>query len=101
MRVAVLAAILLAASFSTAQAVERSFEISAIVPAPPAEVFRVFTTPQGWNRLGVPFAAVDFRVGGIIETNYAATAHAGQADNIKNQILAYVPGRMIALRNVQ
>ena len=30
-----------------------------------------------------------------------ASAHVGQADNIKNQVLAYVPGRMMALRNVQ
>lgn len=79
----------------------RGFEISGVVPAPPAQVFAVFTTPDGWKRMGVPFAAVDFRLGGIIETNYAATAHVGQADNIKNQIAAFIPGRMIALRNVQ
>jgi uncharacterized protein YndB with AHSA1/START domain len=99
-------AILLAAFFLGPPAVAepagtRGFEISGIVAAPPAAVFEVFTTPAGWKRLGVPFAAVDYRLGGVIETNYAATAHAGQADNIKNQIVAFIPGRMLALRNVQ
>ena len=49
----------------------------------------------------MPFASVDFRLGGTVETNYAATAHVGQADNIKNQVVAFIPGRMLALRNVQ
>jgi uncharacterized protein YndB with AHSA1/START domain len=80
---------------------ERSFEVSGVVPAPPAKVFEVFTGAAGWKRLGVGFAAVDFRVGGIIETNYSPAAHVGQADNIKNQVVAYVPNRLLVLRNVQ
>jgi uncharacterized protein YndB with AHSA1/START domain len=102
MRAAVFAAALLIAAPAMAEpAGTRGFEISGVVPAPPADVFRVFTTPEGWKRLGVPFASVDFRLGGTVETNYEATAHTGQADNIKNQIVAFIPGRMLALRNVQ
>ena len=102
MRSALLAVALLVATPAVAEpAGARGFEVSGVVPAPPAEVFAAFTTPQGWKRMGVPFAAVDFRLGGTIETNYEATAHVGQADNIKNQIVAFIPGRMLALRNVQ
>jgi uncharacterized protein YndB with AHSA1/START domain len=95
------AALLAAAPAMAEPAGTRGFEISGVVPAAPAEVFAVFTTAQGWKRLGVPFAAVDFRLGGVIETNYQATAHAGQPDNIKNEVVAFIPGRMLALRNVQ
>jgi uncharacterized protein YndB with AHSA1/START domain len=79
----------------------RGFEISGIVPAPPAAVWQALTTAEGWRRMGVPFAVVDLRIGGTIETNYAATAHLGQPDNIKNQVVAFIPGRMLALRNIQ
>jgi uncharacterized protein YndB with AHSA1/START domain len=79
----------------------RSFEINGLIPAPPAAVWQALTTADGWHRMGVPFAVIDFRVGGIIETNYLATARLGQPDNIKNQVVAFIPGRMMALRNVQ
>jgi uncharacterized protein YndB with AHSA1/START domain len=99
MRALAFAAALLAAT--PALAAERSFEVSGLIAAPPSEVFKVFTTAEGWKRLGVGFAVVDFRVGGTIETNYQANAQAGQRENIKNQVVAYVPGRLIVLRNVQ
>jgi uncharacterized protein YndB with AHSA1/START domain len=98
MPAALLAALAVAAASAPAT---RSFEFSGVVPAPPAAVWQALTTAEGWHRMGVPFAVVDFRVGGTVETNYEAQAHLGQPDNIKNQIVAFVPGRMMALRNVQ
>jgi uncharacterized protein YndB with AHSA1/START domain len=98
MPAALLAALAVAAAPAPAT---RGFEISGLIPAPPAAVWQALTTPQGWRRMGVPFADVDFRIGGTIETNYAATAHVGQPDNIKNQVAAFIPGRMLALRNIQ
>jgi uncharacterized protein YndB with AHSA1/START domain len=98
MPAALLAALAVAAAPAPAT---RTFEVSGVVPAPPAAVWKALTTADGWRRMGVPFAVIDFRVGGVIETNYSAAAHAGQPDNIKNQIVAFVPGRMMALRNVQ
>lgn len=79
----------------------RIIQLSVEVPAPPAEVWSALTTSEGWRRLGVSFAEVDFRTGGIIETGYAPGATAGASGNIRNQIVAYVPGRMLAIRNVQ
>jgi uncharacterized protein YndB with AHSA1/START domain len=102
MRLVILAAALFLSAPAVAEpAGTRGFEISGVVPASPSEVFAVFTTAEGWKRLGVPFASVDFRLGGVVETNYEAAAHVGQADNIKNQIAAFIPGRMLALRNIQ
>jgi uncharacterized protein YndB with AHSA1/START domain len=80
---------------------DRSFEIIAVIPAPAPKVWEALTTAEGWKRMGVPFVLMDFRVGGIVESSYDAGAKAGAPSNIKNQIVAYVPGRMLAVRNVQ
>ncbi|HYC74460.1 SRPBCC domain-containing protein [Brevundimonas sp.] len=79
----------------------RIIQLSVEIPAPPSEVWSALTTSEGWRRLGVSFADVDFRTGGVIETGYAPGATAGSPGNIGNQIVAYVPGRMLAIRNVQ
>lgn len=79
----------------------RIIQLSVQVPAPPSEVWSALTTSEGWRRLGVSFAEVDFRTGGMIETGYAPGSAAGAPGNIGNQIVAYVPGRMLAIRNVK
>jgi len=79
----------------------RVIQLSVEIPAPPSKVWTALTTSEGWRRLGVAMALVDFRTGGIIETGYARGATPGSADNIRNEIVAYVPGRMLAIRNVQ
>lgn len=79
----------------------RVIQLSIQIPAPPLAVWSVLTTSEGWRRLGVSFADVDFRTGGIIETGYAPDAASGATGNIQNQIVAYVPERMLAIRNVR
>jgi len=73
----------------------------AVVNAPLAEVWRALTTSEGWRGWAAPFAVVDFRLGGFIETSYRPDAQAGSPENIRNQVLAYLPSRMFAIRNVQ
>lgn len=80
---------------------ERMLQQSVVVPAPPAAVWRAWTTTEGFQAWAAPVANVDFRVGGIIEASYDPDAGIGAPGNIKNQIIAYVPGRMLAIRNVQ
>lgn len=72
-----------------------------VVNAPLAEVWQALSTSEGWRGWAAPFAAVDFRLGGFIETSYRMDAQAGAPENIRNQILAYLPKRMFAIRNVQ
>lgn len=74
---------------------------SIVVPATPEEAWAIFTTAEGWKRLGIPFVVVDFRVGGLIETSYDANAKAGLPTNIKNRVLAYLPLRMLSLQAEQ
>lgn len=87
-------------SFSEASG-HRVLQFSALIPAPPREVWSAVTTAEGWRRLGVRSAVVDFRVGGMIETNYKPDVPVGDRSNIKNQIVAYVPERVLVIRNVQ
>lgn len=79
------------------QALSQSIEVAA----PMAAVWEALTTGAGWRSWAAPFAEVDYRLGGIIETSYQAGARAGAPGNIRNQIVAYVPQRLLAIRNVQ
>jgi uncharacterized protein YndB with AHSA1/START domain len=80
---------------------DRVLQLSAVIDAPGGNVWQTFSTAEGWKQLGVKMAAVDFRVGGVIETSYTAGAKPGDPGNIKNEIVAYVPDRLLAIRNVQ
>jgi uncharacterized protein YndB with AHSA1/START domain len=65
------------------------------------EIWRLITTSAGWKRFAAPVAFVDMQLGGVIETSYDAKAQQGDTNNIKNQIVAYVPGRMLSIRCIQ
>jgi uncharacterized protein YndB with AHSA1/START domain len=80
---------------------DRVIRLSTEVASAPEEIWRVLTTADGWKSFAVAFAFVEMRVGGIIETSYNPKAQVGDPDNIKNEIVAFVPGRMLAIRCVQ
>jgi uncharacterized protein YndB with AHSA1/START domain len=75
--------------------------LSAVVHAPAARIWTALTTSDGWKLWAVKQAWVDFRLGGLIETSYSETAIQGARANIKNRVEAYVPGRVLTIRNVQ
>jgi uncharacterized protein YndB with AHSA1/START domain len=80
---------------------DRVMRLSIEVAADPAQVWHVFSTTEGWRALGVKTAYVNFRPGGVIETSYKAGMPQGDPDNIKNQVVAFVPERLLVFRNVQ
>lgn len=79
----------------------RTMHLSIEVPASAADVWTALTTSDGWRGWAAPMAKVDFRLGGIIETSYNLAAAPGEPGNIRNEILAFAPQRMLAIRNVQ
>lgn len=79
----------------------RVLEQRIVVPAPAAAVWDAWTTTQGFGSWVAPFAHVDFRLGGTMEASYDFAARLGDRDNIRNQIVALVPGRLFAIRNLQ
>ena len=80
---------------------ERVLEQSLVVAAPVAAVWQAFTTTEGFRAWAAPVTAVDFRLGGIMESSYSVDAVIGAADNIRNEFVAYLPHRMLAFRNTQ
>lgn len=79
----------------------RVLQLSILAPASPDKVWEAISTEAGWKSWASPTAFVDFRIGGAIETSYTAGKAKGDPGNIVNRIEAYVPGRMLAIRNTQ
>ena len=79
----------------------RVIRLSIDIAAGADDIWQTLTTTEGWKSYAVSFASVDMQVGGIIETSYDPKAKVGDPDNIKNEIVAYVPGKMLAIRCVQ
>jgi uncharacterized protein YndB with AHSA1/START domain len=80
---------------------DKVLQLSIVVKATPAQVWRAFTTGEGYREWVAPVANIDLAVDGMIEASYDANAKIGDPDNIKNRIVAYVPERMLSIRNVQ
>lgn len=62
------------------------------------EVWRIFTTAEGYKRTGVAQAEVDLRIGGTIRSHYDPKGTLGDDKTIVQEILAYEPERMLATR---
>lgn len=69
-----------------------------VVAAPLAEVWRLFSTAEGFSSWAAPVAAVDLRPGGYIESSYDLNARIGDGGNIRNRIVAVVPERQLAMQ---
>ncbi len=80
---------------------ERVLELSADVPAGVQDVWDAWATSEGFRAWAAPFANVDLRVGGAVESSYDPKAKPGDPNNIRNEIVAMVPLRMFLIRNVQ
>lgn len=80
---------------------DKVLQLSIVVKATPAQVWRAFTTGEGYREWVAPVANIDLAVDGMIEASYDANAKLGDPDNIRNRIVAYVPERMLSIRNVQ
>jgi uncharacterized protein YndB with AHSA1/START domain len=91
--------LLLCASFALGQTTsEVSFVNEGIVNAPIQEVWKVFSTSEGYKALGPALAEVDLRIGGTIRSRYRDDGPLGDAETIENVILAFEPPSMIAMR---
>jgi uncharacterized protein YndB with AHSA1/START domain len=69
-----------------------------VVNAPVAEVWKVFSTAEGFKKMGVAKCELDLRIGGLIRTHYNPQGVLGDEGTIQNEILAFEPERMIAFR---
>lgn len=78
---------------------DKVLQLSLVVPATRKDVWARFTTAEGYRAWATPMAKINFGVGGMIEASYDARAKVGDADNIRNRIVAYAPERMVVQKN--
>jgi uncharacterized protein YndB with AHSA1/START domain len=71
---------------------------TAVADAPPAEVWKAFTTKEGITSWMVNAGEVDLRVGGKMRTSYTKGSDLTGPDVIENTILSYDPERMLSFR---
>ena len=97
-----LAVALTASEFHAASvpaAIEQKPQVTeGVVAATPAQLWRVWTTAEGYKQLGAAQCDVDFRVGGLIRSVYDPAAKLGDGSTIENEIMAYEPEHMLAFR---
>jgi uncharacterized protein YndB with AHSA1/START domain len=75
-------------------------QISVVVDAPPTEVWKAFTTDEGFTRWAVPVAHITLGNDGMMESSYKLSSKIGDPDNIKNLIVAYLPEKLLVIRNI-
>ena len=80
---------------------ERVMREEILIKAPRAEVWKALATSEGLRSWEMPLAEIDLKVGGYLEASYDAKAKVGDPDNIKHELLTYLPGKLLVFRNVQ
>lgn len=68
------------------------------IDAPMQEVWEACTTKEGWENWSVPVAEVDFKIGGLIQTNYDKNATIGDPGTIRLHVVNFVPKSVITLQ---
>lgn len=79
----------------------KALQLSMDIPGPPKAVFDAFGTSEGFRSWAVAVAQVDLRTGGAIEASYDPKAKIGDPNNIKNQIVTFIPDHLLVIRNIQ
>lgn len=88
------------ALLSSARAAE-PLVTEAVVNAPVATLWGLFTTAAGYEALGAAKADVELRVGGRVRLQDDAGGTLDDADSLQREILAFDPQHMLATRPVQ
>jgi len=68
------------------------------VDVPIDSVWNAYTTKKGWESWAVAIADIDFKINGLIRTNYNKNATIGDSTTITLHIINYVPQRMLSLQ---
>ena len=77
---------------------ERVLRIECLIPAPPPEVWKAFSTEAGLKKWMAPVVALDLRTGGTLSTHYDTNATIGSPGTIRLGIVHYLEGELIAFK---
>jgi uncharacterized protein YndB with AHSA1/START domain len=70
------------------------------IHAAPAVVWTALTDQAAYRAWAAPVSFIDLRVGGLLEVSFDAKGKPGDPANLKQQITAYVPDRLLVFRNL-
>jgi uncharacterized protein YndB with AHSA1/START domain len=70
----------------------------AIINAPLATVWQAFATRDGYASVDVPQAAVDLKMGGLVQVQPDPKGTLGDRGTTVSEIIAYEPERLLTLR---
>ncbi len=70
------------------------------IHASTAIVWKALTDESTYRAWAAPASFIDFRVGGLLEVGFAAGAKKGDPSNLKQQITAYIPEKLLVFRNL-
>jgi len=73
---------------------KQSFIVNVVLDS----VWNAYTTKIGWESWATAIADIDFKINGIIKTNYNKAGKIGDESTITLHILNYVPKRMLTLQ---
>ncbi|HLZ73935.1 SRPBCC domain-containing protein [Phenylobacterium sp.] len=79
----------------------RILQDTVAIHAPAAAVWKALTDQASYRAWVAPGSFIDFRVGGRVDVAFDPKAKAGDPPDISQEIIAYLPGRMIAFRNLK
>jgi len=68
------------------------------VNVPLDSVWNAYTTKKGWESWATSIAEIDFKVNGVIKTNYNKEGKIGDESTIVLHIINYVPRRALTLQ---
>jgi hypothetical protein len=77
---------------------ERVLQHEAVVKATLEEAWKTVSTSEGLRTWVAPTAELELKTGGKWHTNYTVGSKIGDPGTIYNQVLSYVPMRMIAIK---
>lgn len=77
---------------------EKVLRLELVIPADKKEVWRLFSTAEGWKKWAAPVVSMDFKTGGQILTHYDKSKTVADPGTIRLRILNYLEGEMITLR---
>ena len=75
-------------------------QLTLEVAVPADAAWAAISTDAGLKGWVAPVVHIDLMNGGMLEASYSASSHLGDRENIRNQIIAYVPGRMMVYQNI-
>ena len=78
---------------------QRVLRHDVLVAATPEKVYQAWTTSEGLRSFAAPFVVIDMNAR-TWEATYGPNPKAGDPNNIRNEVVAYIPNHMLAIRIV-